>query len=166
MANYDMMIYYINSIDNNIKELQKKPGSEAIVKKLIKLQEYTKAEWAKIHSICKTLSKSSTEDKFKKLKVVIDSNFNMNLVINSYYDGVYKLCQSKERRGNNWFIKYLFEEIYFNYTTYLDALHNMGSYYVPAQTFPFILADVYQSRRVDMFIANRLKQLEADDDPT
>ena len=67
MANYELMIYYISTVDRDIKLLQTKPGSKTIVKQLIKLQEFTRDEWAKIHSIVKSISNSLAKKRMDNL---------------------------------------------------------------------------------------------------
>jgi hypothetical protein len=149
MANYDMMIRYINMVDKDIEALQAKPGSKPIVTRLIKLQEYTKAEWAVIHSIVKSMNDAPNEECLKKTQQLIEKCFDLNMTINKYFDDITKLCEKKHKKGNELFLNYLFNELYFDYSVFLDAMHFMGLYYVPAETFPFTLSDVYLGRKVE-----------------
>jgi hypothetical protein len=148
MANYEMMIYYISTVDKDIKLLQSKPGSKAIVKQLIKLQEFTRDEWAKIHSIVKSLTDSTPEVAFKKSQAIVAACFNMNLKVNEFYNKVTDICIAKKEKGNPEFLNYVLEEMFYNYSIYLDALHFMGIYYIPCETFPFTLSDMFANRKM------------------
>jgi hypothetical protein len=148
MANYDLMIYYISTVDNDIKILREKPGSKAIVKQLIKLQEFTRDEWAKIHSIVKSLANSTPEEAFKKSQAIVTSCFNMNLKINVFYNKLTDICLLKKQKGNVYFLNYVLEEMFYNYSLFLDALHIMGIYYIPCETFPFTLSDMFANRKM------------------
>jgi len=148
MANYEMMIYYISTVDKDIKLLQSKPGSKAIVKQLIKLQEFTRDEWAKIHSLVKSLANSTPEETFKKSQAIVTACFNMNLKVNEFYNKVIDICILKKQKGNPEFLNYVLEEMFYNYSIYLDALHFMGIYYIPCETFPFTLSDMFANRKM------------------
>jgi hypothetical protein len=143
------MIYYINSVDKDINLLREHTGSKTIVNLLIKLQEYSRDEWAKIHSIVKTLKSSTPEENFKKSQEIIDSCLVMNLKLNKFYDKLIDICVDKKEKGNPYFLNYVLEEMYFKYSIFLDAIHFMGIYYIPPQTFPFLLCDVFVNRKME-----------------
>lgn len=161
MANYELMIYYISTVDKDIKLLQDKPGSKAIVKQLIRLQEFTRDEWAKIHSIVKSLKDSTPEESFKKSQAIVTACFEMNLKVNVFYNKVTDICLAKKKKGNTKFLNYVLEEMFYNYSIYLDALHFMGIYYIPCETFPFSLSDMFANRKM----AEALKREEDEDGP-
>lgn len=148
MANYEMMIYYISTVDKDIKLLQSKPGSKTIVKQLIKLQEFTRDEWAKIHSIVKSISNSTPEEAFNKSQAIVTACFNMNLKLNAFYNKLTDICIEKKNKGNAYFLDYVIEEMFYNYSIFLDALHHMGIYYIPCETFPFSLCDMFANRKM------------------
>lgn len=158
MANYELMIYYISTVDKDIKLLQSKPGSKAIVKQLIKLQEFTRDEWAKIHSIVKSLADSTPEESFKKSQAIVNGCFDMNLKINEFYTKVTDMCIAKKEKGNPEFLNYVLEEMFYNYSIFLDALHFMGIYYIPCEAFPFALSDMFANRKM----AEAIKKEEED----
>lgn len=153
MANYEMMIYYISTVDKDIKVLQEKPGTKAIVKQLVELQEFTRDAWAKIHSVVKSMTddEKDNEKNFIKSQEVIGLCLDMNIKVNEYYAKLSDLCIAKKQKGNDFFINYLLEEMFFNYSIFLDALHYLGIYYVVSSAFPFALCD--------MFIQRKLSQL-------
>ncbi len=149
MSNYNLMIYYINSVDKDINVLREHIGSKTIVNLLIKLQEYSRDEWAKIHSIVKTLKNATPDENFKKSQDIIDACLVMNLKLNKFYDKLTDIAIDKKEKGNPYFLNYVFEEMYFKYSIFLDAIHFMGIYYIPPKTFPFLLCDVYINRKMD-----------------
>jgi len=162
MANYEMMIYYISTVDKDIKVLQEKPGTKAIIKQLVQLQEFTRDAWAKIHSIVKSMSDDEKEaDKnFVKSQEVISLCLDMNVKINGYYDKLFDLCIAKKIKGNDFFLNYLLEEMFFNYSIFLDALHFLGIYYIVSSSFPFALCDMFVQRKM----AELMDKLEDEDD--
>ena len=148
MANYNLMIYYINSVDKDIKLLREHKGSKTLVTQLVKLQEYSRDAWAKIHSIVKTLKDATPDDNFKKSQEIIDSCLIMNIRLNEFYDKLIETAVAKKDKGNPFFLNYILEEMYFKYSIFLDALHFMGVYYIPPHTFPFLLCDVFVNRKM------------------
>jgi hypothetical protein len=148
MANYDLMIAYIKSTDKDIKLLQEHPSSKAFVKKLIKLQEYTRDAWAKIHSLVKSLSKTTPEENFRKTQAITESVLVMNLDINDFYDKLTQMGINRKVRGNEFFLNYVLEEMFYNYTLLLDSIHYMGLIYVVAQSFPFMLSNSFAERKM------------------
>jgi len=162
MANYEMMIYYISTVDKDIKVLQEKPGTKAIIKQLVQLQEFTRDAWAKIHSIVKSMSDDEKEanKNFVKSQEVISLCLDMNVKINGYYDKLFDLCIAKKIKGNDFFLNYLLEEMFFNYSIFLDALHFLGIYYIVSSSFPFALCDMFVQRKM----AELMDKLEDEDD--
>ena len=148
MANYNLMIYYINSVDKDIKLLREHKGSKTLVTQLVKLQEYSRDAWAKIHSNVKTLKDATPDDNFKKSQEIIDSCLIMNIKLNEFYDKLIETAVAKKDKGNPFFLNYILEEMYFKYSIFLDALHFMGVYYIPPHTFPFLLCDVFVNRKM------------------
>ena len=148
MANYNLMIYYINSVDKDIKLLTEHKGSKVIISQLIKLQEYSRDAWAKVHSIVKTLKDSTPDENFKKSQEIINSCLVMNIKLNQFYDKLIEVAVEKKEKGNPFFLNYILEEMYFKYSIFLDALHFMGVYYIPPKTFPFLLCDVFVNRKM------------------
>jgi hypothetical protein len=149
MANYPLMIYYFSTVDKDIQILEKHPGSKLIVKQLIKLQEYTRAAWAKIHSIVKTMQDTTPETAFEKSQDVVNLCFEMNLKINVFYDKIVDIAvKKKETKNGSFLLDYALEELYYGYSIYLDALHLMGIYYIPSNSFPFMLADLFANRKL------------------
>jgi hypothetical protein len=151
MANYDLMILWMKSVDNDIKYLAEKKGSKSLVKLLIKLQEYSRAEWAKIHSIVKTMDNKQNDVNFEKSQKVINSVVDFNIEINKFYDNLVNLCIDKKIKGNEEFLNYVLEEMYFKYSIFLDAIHFMGIYYICAESFPFALSNVFANRKLEEF---------------
>lgn len=164
MANYEMMIYYISTVDKDIKVLQEKPSTKAIVKQLVELQEFTRGAWAKIHSIVKSMTDDDKDaDKnFSKSQEVILLCIDMNVKVNRFYDKLLELCIAKQQKGNDFFINYLLEEMFFNYSIFLDALHRLGIYYIVASSFPFALCDMFIQRKLSLLI----DKLDEDDENT
>ena len=150
MANYELMIYYISTVDKDIQFLQEKPGTKAIIKQLVELQEFTRGAWAKIHSIVKSMTDDEKEaDKnFVKSQEVIGLCLDMNVKVNGYYDKLSDLCIAKKQKGNDFFLNYLLEEMFFNYSIFLDALHFLGIYYIVSSSFPFALCDMFVQRKM------------------
>lgn len=151
MANYKLMIHYINSVDNDIRELEKLKGSKAVVKHLVRLQEYMKGAWAKIHSIVKSMDETSSKANYNKSQEIIASCLDMNLQLNDYYNKLTNLGIKRKEKGDPDLLNYILEEMFFNYSMFLDALHFMGVYYIPAETFPFILTDMFTQRKMEQF---------------
>jgi hypothetical protein len=148
MANYKLMIMYMTAIDKDIKILQDNKGTKPIVKQLIKLQEFTRDAWAKIHTIIKTMDKLPPEEQQEKSQDVVIMCMDMNVTINSFYDKIIKICIEKQKKGDSQFLNYVIEEVFYSYSIFLDALHYMGIYYVAAESFPFILANLYAKRKI------------------
>lgn len=164
MANYKIMIYYINSVDKDIQELQKYPYTKPIIKKLISLQEFTRPEWAKIHSLVKSMNPEEPESNFKKTQEIITRCLNMNLEINKYYNNITaQAVKIKTSKHNGDILNYILEEMMYNYSIFLDALHFMGVYYVAAETFPFVLTDLFSQRKYEMF--SKLDEFDKDIEP-
>lgn len=159
MANYNLMIYYINSVDKDISLLREHTGSKTIVNLLIKLQEYSRDEWAKIHSIVKTLKTTTPQENFDKSQDIIKLCLGMNLKLNKFYDKLIEICVDKKEKGNPYFLNYVLEEMYFKYSIFLDAIHFMGIYYIPPKTFPFLLCDVFVNRKMQ-----ELSEIDGDDE--
>lgn len=151
MANYKLMIHYINSVDNDIKQLEKLKGSKPVVKHLIRLQEYMKGAWAKIHSIVKSMDDSSSKENYIKSQEIIASCLDMNLELNEYYNKLTNFGLKRKEKGDGKLLDYILEEMFFNYSMFLDALHFMGVYYIPAESFPFILTDMFTQRKMEQF---------------
>jgi hypothetical protein len=152
MANYKLMIYYINSVDKDITKLGEMSHTKPIIKKLISLQEYTRAAWAKVHSLVKTMTPEDPEGNFKRTQQIINMCLDMNLEINTYYNTITTLAvKIKTKKNNPDVLNYILEEMFYNYSIYLDALHFMGIYYIPAETFPFVLTDVFTQRKYETF---------------
>jgi len=166
MANYPLMIYYFSTVDKDIQILEKHPGSKPIVKQLIQLQEYTRAEWAKIHSIVKSLQDATPEQSFDKGQKVVNLCFDMNLRINKFYDKIVdiSLAKKKKSKDNAFFLNYALEELYYSYSIYLDALHFMGMYYVPAASFPFMLSDMFSARKFQE-LADKIPKEDDEEEP-
>lgn len=164
MANYNLMIYYLNSVDKDIQTLQEQPGSKVFVKHLIQMQEYSKAQWAKIHSIVKSMQSCTPEEAFKKSQDIIAECFNMNMEINKVYDKITKLAIAKDKKGDHLFLQYLLEEMFYNYSIYLDALHYMGIYYITCQEFPYPMCDMFASRKMAE-LANKVDPEQDEPEP-
>lgn len=148
MANYALMIRYINSVDKDIKILEGHPGSKLIVKKFLKMQEYSRNQWAKVHSIVKSMNDETPETAFKKSQEIIELCGRMNMEINKVYDSVVDMCIKKKEKGDEFFLNYVLEEMFYSYSIFLDALHFMGLYYIPSYQFPFLLSDVFANRKM------------------
>lgn len=158
------MIYYLNSVDKDIQTLQEQPGSKVFVKNLIKLQEYSKSQWAKIHSIVKSMQTCTPEEGFKKSQDIITECFNMNIEVNKVYDKITLLAIARDKKGEKIFLQYLLEEMYYNYSIYLDALHYMGIYYITCKEFPFPMCDMFASRKM-MELANKINPEQDSEEP-
>ena len=157
-----MMIYYISTVDKDIQFLQQKPGTKTIVKQLVELQEYTRGAWAKIHSLVKTMTdnENDADKNFSKSQEVIALCLKMNVKVNGYYDKLYNLCIAKKEKGNDFFINYLLEEMFFNYSIFLDALHYLGIYYIVSPVFPFALCNMFIQRKLALLT----EKIDDDDD--
>lgn len=145
MANYELMIFYINSVDKDIRLLEGHQGSKLIVKTLIKLQEFSRDAWAKIHSIVKTMENATPAENNQKTQDIINACFHMNMKINDFYDKIVNICLKK---GDDFFLNYVMEEMFYCYSIFLDALHFMGIYYIPAESFPFALSNSFAVRKM------------------
>jgi hypothetical protein len=105
MANYPLMIYYFSTVDKDIRIINDHPGSKTIVKQLIKLQEYTRNEWAKVHSIVKSMNNNTTpEESYYKSQQITTLCFNINLTINTYYDKIVEIALKKKRNKKDNFL--------------------------------------------------------------
>jgi hypothetical protein len=160
MANYDLMIMWMKSVDNDITYLREQKGTKAIVKQLIKLQEYSRAEWAKIHSVVKTMDQSSSKINFEKSQSIIGAVVLFNVRVNQFYDKLIDMCLIKSKKGNEELLNYVLEEMYFKYSIFLDAIHFMGVYYIPSNSFPYALCTLFATRKLEEFEANSEEDLE------
>ena len=151
MANYKLMISYMSAIDKDIKILQDVKGTKTIVKQLIKLQEFTRDVWAQIHSIVKSLDKLPHDEQQEKSQDIVIMCMDMNETINNFYNKIVDICIQKQKKGDSQYLNYVIEEVFYSYSIFLDALHYMGIYYVAADSFPFILADLYARRKIQEF---------------
>ena len=165
VQNYQLMINYINAVDKFIKDLESKPGAKPIIARLIKLQEITKDDWAQIHSIVRSLNENPLDDtSLEKQQDIILKSFQLNLKINKFYDQISRICEKKSKGDNKFFVDFLLEELYFNYSIYLDAMHLMGTYYVPSETFPFVMSDLYLARKFDIAIKKYEQRLKDEEE--
>jgi hypothetical protein len=99
------------------------------------------------------------EEQHEKSQDVVVMCMDMNNTINSFYEKIIKICIEKQKKGDSQFLNYVVEEVFYSYSIFLDALHYMGIYYVAAESFPFILADLYARRKI-----NELGEFEQDDE--
>jgi hypothetical protein len=149
--NYELMMRFQKSIDNNIKTLQEYPGSKFFVKILIQLQDTSRSYWSRAHSQIKTMTDEPSEGNIAKSKDVIQIAVNMNLEINNYLDKLMTSCFKRYEKGNTLFMDYLVHEIFYSYYLFLDALHNIGLCYILCQSFPLDMSNYYTSRKIEEF---------------